>query len=433
MKKQNKGITLVALVITIIVLIILAAVSINAVMNEGLITNAKEAKNVYDNATKKEQTELSTLLAEVEHYELPDVVAGGYTGTSNAKYKDSEGALAIIPAGFTVSGIESENKISKGLVIYSGNVALTEFTTDDDSDGIINAQENHNQYVWIPVENPSDIYGTIEGTVDGILGTTTDGFTTSKFGKLYFGEYINGSWKTNTIPASHYNWPGKTDYSSSGVREPANPSTGTGTSVPDINIKFNNMIASVEKYKGFYIGRYELATTGGVPIVRKGVVPDAGLTFARAYNYCKDLASTNTASAGKIETSLLWGCQWDQAVKKCLDFDPLYLTTNSNLYGNYKDSSGFEYTKADGTTGIKVEGTSVNGIVSGCVTQAYNLYDIGGNLWEWTFLMSQSTKRTYRGGSWSENSNDKPAISRTSSDPGIASVVVGCRPQLYIK
>ena len=61
MKKLNKGITLVALVITIIVLIILAGVSINAVMNGGIITNAKDAKNEFENAKLNETETLGVI------------------------------------------------------------------------------------------------------------------------------------------------------------------------------------------------------------------------------------------------------------------------------------------------------------------------------------------------------------------------------------
>lgn len=57
MKRQN-GITLVALVITIIILLILAGISIGALTNQGLFTNAQKAKNETDKAT---QNELNTL------------------------------------------------------------------------------------------------------------------------------------------------------------------------------------------------------------------------------------------------------------------------------------------------------------------------------------------------------------------------------------
>ena len=67
MYKTQKGITLVALVITIIVLVILAAVSINAVMNDGLIKNAETAVGKYEAAKEKEETELGNLLQKIEN------------------------------------------------------------------------------------------------------------------------------------------------------------------------------------------------------------------------------------------------------------------------------------------------------------------------------------------------------------------------------
>jgi len=61
MKKENKGITLVALVITIIVLLILAGVSINAIQNGGIIGNAQDAKNKYEEEKRKEESVISQL------------------------------------------------------------------------------------------------------------------------------------------------------------------------------------------------------------------------------------------------------------------------------------------------------------------------------------------------------------------------------------
>ena len=54
MFKANKGITLVALIITIIVLLILAGVSITFALQGNLINNAQTAVNEYDNAATNE-------------------------------------------------------------------------------------------------------------------------------------------------------------------------------------------------------------------------------------------------------------------------------------------------------------------------------------------------------------------------------------------
>ena len=60
--KQERGITLIALVVTIVVLLILAGVSINALFgNSGIIEKAKEAQNKMDKATENDQKEINEL------------------------------------------------------------------------------------------------------------------------------------------------------------------------------------------------------------------------------------------------------------------------------------------------------------------------------------------------------------------------------------
>ena len=66
MLKGQKGITLVALVVTIIVLIILAGISISLLLGEnGLLDRAKEAKNVQANAEAKEGREMNEALEQI--------------------------------------------------------------------------------------------------------------------------------------------------------------------------------------------------------------------------------------------------------------------------------------------------------------------------------------------------------------------------------
>ena len=64
----NKGITLVALVITIIILLILAGVAITALTQTGLFENAKQAKNAMENAQNEENTILSDYSSEINEY-----------------------------------------------------------------------------------------------------------------------------------------------------------------------------------------------------------------------------------------------------------------------------------------------------------------------------------------------------------------------------
>ena len=119
-KKSNynqKGITLIALVITIIVLLILAGVSIAMLTGEnGILTQAQRAKTETENAKEDELRRLTALEAA--------------TNLENTTYEDKNGQTATIPAGFAVSQVEGENTIEDGLVII-------------DSKG--------NEFVWIPV------------------------------------------------------------------------------------------------------------------------------------------------------------------------------------------------------------------------------------------------------------------------------------------
>ena len=115
-RKQVHGITLIALVITIIVLLILAGVSIAMLTGDnGILTQANNAKEATKKATEEEQRELAKIEASMS--------------TENTYYYDSKGNKAIIPAGFAVSQVEGENEIDEGLVII-------------DAEG--------NEFVWIP-------------------------------------------------------------------------------------------------------------------------------------------------------------------------------------------------------------------------------------------------------------------------------------------
>ena len=73
---KNKGITLVALVVTVVIVLVISGVALNLAIGEnGLITKAKETKNVYDNAVAKDQEDLARFESEIASIveELPDI------------------------------------------------------------------------------------------------------------------------------------------------------------------------------------------------------------------------------------------------------------------------------------------------------------------------------------------------------------------------
>ena len=155
-KHTSKGITLIALVITIIVMLILVAVTISMAINGGLFEKAGKATGETRNAMDAEQqlADGRIQIAGKVYESIDDYLAGkeavlDYDKTktnddgtlkSNAKY-ESDGKTAIIPKGFKIiedaEGTEGKKSIDAGLVIQ-------------DSAG--------NEFVWVPV--------TVEGTTD---------------------------------------------------------------------------------------------------------------------------------------------------------------------------------------------------------------------------------------------------------------------------
>ena len=93
-RQANKGITLIALVVTIVVLIILATVSINTVLGDnGIISRAQKARDSYSNSQKSEDEQMAVLANEMAQY---DTKGGGSGGGSDTPTKPAEGITATV-------------------------------------------------------------------------------------------------------------------------------------------------------------------------------------------------------------------------------------------------------------------------------------------------------------------------------------------------
>ena len=148
--KQEKGITLIALVVTIVVLLILAGVSISLVLNNnGVISKAKDAKNQYAEAQTNDERQLN------EVSDWIDTTVGDTTGGDSAGGSDYDPASegVTIPDGFVYVG----GTKAKGLVI-SDNVADKELDKGKEN---VRRDLAGNQWVWVPVETPSSLYTTV--------------------------------------------------------------------------------------------------------------------------------------------------------------------------------------------------------------------------------------------------------------------------------
>ncbi len=385
--KQEEGITLIALVVTIVVLLILAGVSISLVLNNnGVISKAKDAKNQYAEAQTNDEKQLN------EVSDWIDTKVGDTTGGSD--YDPASDGVPIPEGYYYVGGTKA-----KGIVI-SDNVADKELDKGKEN---VRRDLAGNQWVWVPVETPSSLYTTVDEG-QALAGST--GVKTTKY--------------TNTIISSQTRGlPGSTSY-----REPdiltdsgyddTNYATAGFSSLANMAETMKNdyeeMIASLEKYKGFYIGRYELTANGEKTGATQTCVN--GVNWYTLYKDC-----TTLAVGSKVKTRMIWGLQWD-ATCNWLESSGFDITDSTN-WGNYSNNT------EKGSGFMQNTGYSEK-------WKANNIYDFAGNFYEFTQEANSDYGRAYRGANYFYTGISHPASDRTYNGPPYGNNGIGSRPTLYL-
>ena len=173
MFKKERGITLVALVVTIVVLLILAGVSINLVLGEnGLIANAKEAREKSKNATEDENYLVNGA--------IPDYIAEQVNGTAGGSGNGGNGGSTNLPTTETTKPY-----------MPGDNFTVVAGTTLDNGLTIQDATENGNQYVWVEVPKTDTVY---PNAGLNITEFTTDDYTNIENDlHTYTSTYRNGT------------------------------------------------------------------------------------------------------------------------------------------------------------------------------------------------------------------------------------------------
>lgn len=471
----------VAVIIAIIVLIV-TVTSVKVITTIIEVKESRKLNNEEQNANERVTYVNSTLKDE----------SGKIVNETDA---DGNVIQVPVPKGYSASKIEGETTASKGFVIYEGdvdwstilvdsestqsNAAIDEPAFDDDlvvinenmaesdtvqdtnddentSDdattnddtttdtttptqeeiNIFNLQKTRNQYVWVPVDDPTRIYGVdSKGKIWGKLYS----FSSTGRTALNWTE-TNGIMNiTNKIGYREPDvFKGTTDWYFSrynlGVVE-----TKYEMLTKELEQNYYKMIESIKKYGGFYIGRYETGGLNGTAVVRKMDIDISRNDWKENYKKCLTLRGKNTY----VKTLMIFGNLWDETLEWLVKSgatisDGTVLTyqliKNTEAFGNYCYTT-FKYIAGNANVPVltEVKEPKVTTMIptgSAEYSKINNIYDLAGNVWDVTIEAHSTGSRVFRGGSYSY---DVPVFNRSDVVPGGDIPAHGCRSVLWIK
>ena len=386
--KKNKGITLVALVVTIVVLLILAGVSINLVLgNNGIIAKAKDAETKSAEASQNDLKGMSDLEDEM------DKQLGTYDPLKKIPTKTLEEAK--------VDFVKEKTKVefSDGNVIIPEGFKIADVPASKVQNGVVIEDKDGNQFVWVPVATLADYKRTAYSTDVATKETDT---------------------ATNSIKIKQ-NSSSSSDYYTEALPEDEK--------------------TSVERYKGFYIGRYEagdkenteaktLRSSNDVTktvTIKANQAPYDYVTRTQAVSLAEGFA---TKQGYKAKTKLVSSYAWDTTIAFLQKVNSDY--GNSSEEGNYCDVT-FSYKDITGANQTKKRDSNVI-VPTGQTTPVCNIYDMGGNVWEWTTESFSFPNIPYAncGGCYANYFAKYPAGSRKGGSSGEAYEAIGFRLTLFM-
>ena len=425
------------MVVTIVVLLILAGVTISLLLDEnGIIKKSKEGRREYETSKTNEQEQMDNAedwIDEAVTGKKSNVVksfkeAKTENSTIDGK-KEGNANNPTIPAGYIPINTETSNW-------GNGKDAPSQ---DSVNHGLVIKDEKDNEWVWVPVPDITVMCDTSNTTEYTLCGTTGDkAVTTNKYSKtITIGTDSDKTTMTRTTPGTSddYREPDLV-VGSDGVGLDAKDTyyktilgeTGTKEQLAQLFVdEYKAMIESVSKYGGFYIGRYELSEAG----VQKDKTTLTSTNWYNLYNAC---INSNLQASNKVKTQMIWGSQWDVACNFIANKGDKKDITNSSTWGNYSDSTENAkviVTEDDGTTTNKYGSEQNTGYSE--YWKANNIYDLAGNCFEWTQEASYTGSRAYRGGNSACDGSSISVSYRNNVNPAAAAKPNGTRPTLIIK
>ena len=366
--KQEKGITLIALVVTIVVLLILAGVSVNAIFSEnGIIKRAKDAQNKMDQAAENDQkgiNELSNWLdSKINGNSGGNTTGGNTTGgddnptttttkistlvgkvvDKNTKAEDAYGNKITIPKGFKV--------VAHGTVAGSATYTYSGDNIPAVQDGIvIENGTDGNQFVWVPV-------GTIKNK-----NNTTNTITLGRYSSFTATNGVYTPAQVASVENCTQEVTINTNYKELSVFRAGNSATdSTAQNATARNLE--EFISTTLANGGYYIARFEASGTASKITSKYNQTVLGNITQPNAAKVAREMYGEVKENNELVYASdLVNSYAWDTAII----FIQTYSTeTDASSYASQNKSTSFANT---GKSNDKY-----------C-----NIFDMSGNAYEWT-------------------------------------------------
>ena len=402
------------MVITIIVLLILVGVTLSTLTGQdGILNKAAKATDQTNKMTAEETVQVEVLGSynSKGKLDVEDLNKHLINNLSGIKYKGnaltSENKISSLPAvveydGFSIvisetavqASVKANEKVTKtekynysdgvNVATVPAGFKVSEVKGEQKiENGLVIKDDDGNEFVWVPVPNKAN-FKVIEG----------------------YSSNLKQSYLTKCSE------PYKDGYTTE-------------------QEEYDAMVASVEKYGGFYIGRYEAGKGDNDTVVVQKNKP--------VYNSIKWGSSMSDITGGAVEkakefkegkewknsatSTLIYGIQWDATMQF---FDSKYLEGNCDVGAYVRNSTEKgNYVDADGSNNPAYTGSDE-------VYAEKNIYDMAGNVYEWTMEAYNSNSRVRRGGGYGSDGDVRPSSTRLEADFLTANADFGFRIALYV-
>ena len=436
----------------------------------GILTQAQKAGEQTDIGKEKEDIALAYNGAKAENnggdVDADDLNRNfGYSNTEaeaegsnpiTVTFKES-GRQYTIDENGVISGPTEANIIAsiriEGEKVTTPPMPSSDFSyvTGSVDDGYVIQDGEENQYVWIPVDKNQKIKVNVTSKEEITSITLTDPYgdtilTESNKGTSYTNDNIpptiNGPYilkvktaneEKTTMLGVHslyaqdtfMDWMVNEEYAE--IKGTTLENLLGGSTAEEIykqqGQSFRSEYSETEHYDnsvnengGFYIGRYEASENNSIIEVKADKQPRNNISQTDALQKAKDMYTSE-----EFTSSLLTGAAWDRTLgwlEETGAVRSIEIVGDSKTWGNYSDDE-FS-TKSLINTGSKRE------------TQKNHIFDLAGNVREWTTEAASSAYGVFRGGGYNGAGSDDPCSLRSNDSPDLTLSDIGFRLALYL-